>query len=116
MDIYETTLMCNNCNKETSKTFVIRDGFKIRAWQCPSCHKTWPHPSDLEDYKRFLSLKKKNFQVKLRMVGNSYTVSIPREIIEFTEIRQEGHLVDMSLDEPEKLTLFFKKITRKRIY
>ena len=113
MDIYSTILLCDNCNKKTEKSFSIKDGFKIRSWECSDCDKHWEHPQDLEDYKKFFSLKQKNFQVKLRMVGNSYTISIPREIIEYTEIRETGRLVNLSLENPEKVTLFFSKITRK---
>jgi len=64
----------------------------------------------------------KNFQVKLRIVGNSYTASSPREIIEFeNEMQTEfnkmrkrmSQIIHMSLEEPEKLSLFFTNKIRK---
>ena len=46
------------------------------------------------------------------MVGNSYTISIPREIIDFeNEMRQEmmdmEKIISLFLEEPEKLSIYF---------
>lgn len=121
-DIYENIILCNKCNKKTERSFIVKDGFKIRTWQCPICKKQWPHPLDLQEYENFSKIKNKNFQVKLRMVGNSYTVSIPREIIDFErDIQREmtqmerrmERIIYMSLEEPEKLSLFFTNKIRK---
>jgi len=111
-DIYETKILCNNCNKETSKDYIIRDGFKIRVWECKQCGRIWEHPGDKQNYDNFAKMKGKTYRVKLRLVGNSYTVSIPREIIEFEremikEFEKMDRLIRMSLEEPEKLSLFF---------
>ncbi len=113
MDIYETTILCDNCNSKTDKSYVVKDGFKIRSWICPECEKEWHHPGDMQDYKKFAALKNRDFQVKLRHVGNSYAVSIPKEIIQFTEVRREGRLVRMNIEGPEKVTMTFMKITKK---
>ena len=63
----------------------------------------------MQEYENFQKLKNKEFKVKLRLVGNSYTVSIPREIIEFEEeMRREiDDVIRISLDGPERLSLFF---------
>ncbi|QQG39188.1 MAG: hypothetical protein HYS32_01895 [Candidatus Woesearchaeota archaeon] len=114
-DIFDTALVCEDCNKKTIKDKLVRDGFMIRMWICPSCEKKWLHPLDEENYKEFQKLKSKNFQVKLRLVGNSYTVSIPREIIEYQEeIDTElAKLINLSLDSPGKVTLVFRREIRK---
>ena len=75
-------------------------------------------PQDIEDHKHFAQLKNKEFEVKLRLVGNSYTVSIPREIVEFEEeMRKEMEKMDqiirLCLEEPDKLSLFFTRRVRK---
>ena len=110
-DIFETTVICDECNNKTTKIYVIREGFKIRAWKCEECNKEWLHPEDKNEYDTFLRLKNKRYVMKLRLVGNSYTVSIPREIVEFEEEfqREFDRLIQMSLEEPEKLTLFFRR-------
>ena len=62
-----------------------------------------------------IRIKEKEFRVKLRMVGNSYTISIPKEIINFQEEMQEEmeESIRMCLEEPEKLSIFFSKRLRK---
>ena len=99
---------------EDEKGFVIKNGFKLRSWKCPGCGETWIHPADLKEYEDFQKIKQKEFQVKLRMVGNSYTVSIPREIVEFGEIKSDK-TVRVCLEQPEKVTLFFSKVTKRFI-
>lgn len=114
-DIFETTILCEDCNKKTTKHELFRDGFRIRTWECPSCGRTWHHPGDKQAYDDFQRLKEKQFQVKLRMVGNSYAVSIPREIIEFEEEfnRELNDLISLNMEEPGKISLFLhKRITK----
>ena len=110
-DIFENTVVCDVCNAKTIKDKSVKDGFVLRLWHCPECEKVWYHPDDLHEYNEFNKLRNKNFQVKLRMVGNSYIVSIPREIIEFNEIRKG--FVRLSLDGPERLSISFTRIRRK---
>ena len=114
-DIFETTIFCEDCNRKTAKNEIFRNGFRIRSWECPSCRKTWYHPADKQEYDEFQKLKQKQFQVKLRMVGNSYAISIPREIIDFEEEfnRELNELISISMEEPGKVSLFLhKRITK----
>lgn len=113
MDILDHKILCRHCNIEMQKSILTKDNFKIRSLICPKCHEQIHHPKDIEEYKNFQKLKQKQFQVKLRMVGNSYAVSIPREIIEYTEVRQEGRIVNMSINGPKTLKLSFSKVTKK---
>ena len=78
-DLFSTTILCEDCNRKTNKGELFRDGFKLRYWECDNCNKKWFHPLDQQDYETFQKLKQKKFQVKLRMVGNSYAISIPKE-------------------------------------
>ena len=113
-DLFETTLICDQCNQKTHKGISVKDGFKMRTWECYECNKQWKHPSDAQEYDNFKKLKQKEFQVKLRYVGNSYTVSIPREIIEFEEeLKREFAKMDtmlkMMLERPGKVSIFFSQ-------
>ena len=110
-EIYNATVLCDDCNRKKTKGYAIKDGFKLRLWECLSCHKKWFHPLDLEEYHNFEKLKHKEFKVKLRFVGNSYAVSIPKEIINFHEeiAKEIDKILYMSLEEPEKLSIFFSK-------
>ncbi|HLC72093.1 MAG TPA: hypothetical protein VJH37_00760 [Candidatus Nanoarchaeia archaeon] len=108
-DIFETTMICEDCSQKTDKVITNKEGFQIRAWSCKDCQKLWPHPLDQQEYESFKLLQNKEFKVKLRLVGNSYTVSIPREIIDFEEEmqREMDDMIRMTLEGPEKLSLFF---------
>ena len=111
-DIFETTILCNNCNSKTDRLITIKDNFKLRKWACKTCNKEWYHPGDLQEYNEFKELKNKRFQVKLRKVGNSHTISIPKEILEFEEEFQRNinELLDIFLEEPTKISISFKRI------
>ncbi len=85
MDLFDNTVLCRNCSKKMIQSFVEKDGFRLRALKCPSCSNIIIHPSDIEEYNKFKQLRGRQFHVKLRMVGNSYTVSIPREIVNFMQ-------------------------------
>lgn len=89
MDIFEHSILCNKCNKKMKKLIIERNGFEMRALECPECGERTYHPSDMEEYNKFNKLKSQNFKVKLRQVGNSYAVSIPRELLDFVCERGE---------------------------
>lgn len=116
-DIYNTTILCEKCNRKTKKKTIHKEGFTLRAWECPKCNKLWYHPLDQQEYQNFQKLRDKNFRVKLRLVGNSFCVSIPKEIIEFhREMQKEmNEMISMSLEEPEKLSLYFTKRFKRLI-
>jgi len=115
-DLFDEIIVCSNCGKKMSKVAVEKNGFRMRAFQCERCSKRIYHPSDVEEYKRFQGLRQRPFAVKLRMVGNSYTVSIPREIIDLEknmhkemerQMENMNKIVRLMLEEPGRLSLFF---------
>ena len=116
VDLFDATILCEKCNKKAKDLVVHKDGLKIRAKVCPSCGKKWYHPLDMQEYKEFEKLKDKDFNVKLRMIGNSFCVSIPREIIDFQEemMKELNEMIRMNLESPERLTLYFRKKLRRR--
>ena len=129
MDLFENTVLCKNCGKKMKPVVLDKEGFRIRALRCPSCSNQILHPTDVEEYRKFKELRGRHFQVKLRLVGNSYTVSIPREIVNFMkeeneEAKQEDihskmrehmakqmqemqQFVTLAMEEANKLSLMF---------
>lgn len=105
-DVFNATILCNNCNSKTSKGFISKNGFRIRILKCDNCNKIYYHPGDVKDYERFKDLKQRDFSVKLRLVGNSYCVSIPREIVSFADL-EKYIMMRISLESPNKLSMFF---------
>lgn len=110
-DIFNAKVLCDDCNARMEKTKIIKEGYSIRALECPECGKHYLHPEDEYKLEQFSKLRNKHFQVKLRMVGNSYTVSIPREIIDYQDEIQKklNKVLFLALEEPEKLSIFFRK-------
>ena len=91
-DIFDNTILCKNCNSRMKKAEISKNGFLLRAVICPQCNEKIIHPNDEAEYHRFVDLKNKQFHVKMRMVGNSYAVSIPKEIVSF--IREQEKIMD----------------------
>lgn len=128
-DIFENAIVCEDCNRKTEKGAIQKDGFQLRFWKCASCGKQWFHPGDVKDYDNFNKLKQREFAVKLRMVGNSWSISIPKEMINFQEeveqamastmashfaqMRQMSEkmnrMVRLCFEGPGKIGLFFGK-------
>jgi len=91
MDIFDNKILCKNCQVEMQKIIAKRNGFELRAVECPKCGEQIIHPADLNASQQFKNLKGKTFSVKLRMVGNSHAISIPKEIVEFMNEMRRMH-------------------------
>ena len=110
-DIFENTILCKGCNKKMQPEEIIRKGFILRALRCEPCKNLIIHPEDLKEYENFQNLNKKTFKVKLRFVGNSYAVSIPREIIDFMgeQEKEINNMVNLCMEEFGRVSLNFKR-------
>lgn len=109
MDIFDNQILCRHCNKPMETVLVSKNGFNLRAKKCAKCGAVVVHPQDKAEYENFMRLKQKEFNVKMRMVGNSYAVSIPREIVDFMR-EQESMINDMvrlSFEDAGRLRLMF---------
>jgi hypothetical protein len=109
MDIFDNTILCKNCNVKMKKASVIRNGFEMRALVCEKCGNKIIHPEDEKEYNKFQELKGKTFRVKMRVVGNSYAVSIPREIVDFMHQQEKlmDDMVRLCFNDVKKLSLNF---------
>ena len=90
-------------------SIISRNGFNIRVKKCSSCGNVVVHPGDKAEYENFMRLKKKEYEVKMRMVGNSYAVSIPREIVDFMKEQENmiNNMVKLSFSDFGRLNLMF---------
>lgn len=94
-DIFDAKILCKNCNSEMKQGFVDRDGAELRAVKCVSCGDVIVHPADLNSFEHFKGLKGKTYNVKLRVVGNSHAISIPKEIVNFMNEMHRSAKKDM---------------------
>ena len=91
------------------KTLVSRAGSQLRAIECPKCKDIILHPSDLNSLQHFNNIKGKTFNVKLRVVGNSHAISIPKEIINFIKEQERAmdDMVKLCFRDMHRLNLIF---------
>lgn len=115
-DIFDNTILCKECDKKMKKTEVARNGFLLRVVVCSDCGKKIIHPSDKQEYDRFINLKNKEYKVKMRLVGNSYAVSIPKEIVSFIKEQERimNDMVKLCFEDFGRLSLSFNKIKRRK--
>ena len=108
-DIFDNTILCSKCNKKMKPNLITRNGFNLRTLRCDNCGKSIIHPDDKREYENFIRLKQKEYNVKMRMVGNSYAVSIPREIVDFMQEQESemNNMVRLCFKEAGKISLDF---------
>ena len=114
-DLFDNTILCKNCNIKMKKGKIVKNGFVLRALICPKCKNTIIHPEDKQEYNRFMNLKNKEFRVKMRLVGNSYAVSIPKEIVSFMREQEKimDDMVRLCFENFGQLSLNFNKKLEK---
>jgi len=114
-DIFDNKILCGKCNSKMEKENFIKKGFVFRTIVCPKCSDRIIHPSDENEYNKFISLKNKEFRVKMRLVGNSYAVSIPKEIVSFMKEQEKimDSMVRLCFEEMGKLSINFNEMGKK---
>ena len=88
-DIFDNKIFCKTCDTKMIQIEIPKNGFLLRAVECPKCNSKIIHPKDEQEYNNFVNLKKKQFSVKMRFVGNSYAISIPKEIVDFMKEQEK---------------------------
>ena len=108
-DIFNNTILCSKCNIKMKPIEIEKNGFVLRAVQCDRCGEKIIHPKDEQEFHNFQQIKNKEFRVKMRIVGNSYAVSIPKEIVDFMHDQERimDDMVRMCFNDARKLSLFF---------
>ena len=108
-DIFSNTILCGKCGIKMNRVQTLKNGFALRSVECPKCKARIIHPKDEQEYNDFINLKKKEFNVKMRFVGNSYAVSIPKEIVNFMKEQEKimDEMVRLSFEEFGRISLNF---------
>ncbi len=97
------------------KAKLVKNGFVFRIVVCPKCNDKIIHPVDEQEYNKFINLKNKEFRVKMRLVGNSYAVSIPKEIVLFMREQEKmmDEMVRLCFEDFGRLSLNFEELKKK---
>ena len=111
-DIFDNIILCRKCNSRMKKAQIAKNGFLFRVMICPKCNEKLIHPLDEQEYNKFINLKNKEFKVKMRLVGNSYAVSIPKEIVSFMREHEKimNNMVKLCFEDMGILSLDFNKL------
>ena len=107
-DIFDTKITCKKCNLEMKPRILEKNGLQLRAVECSKCKDKIIHPADLNCLNKFNDLKGKTFNVKLRVVGNSHAVSIPKEIVDLINeqhrmMNEQHKRISSEMDEMVKM-------------
>jgi len=110
MDVFENTILCKKCDSKMKPSKMVKNGFVLRAVVCPKCSSKIIHPVDEQEYLKYINLKNKEFKVKMRLVGNSYAVSIPKEIVSFMNEQSKimDEMVKLCFEDVGRLSLKFR--------
>lgn len=108
-DIFDQKVLCKECNEEMDRTIIVKEGTQLRALECPSCSKTIVHPADEQSFEQYKNLRGKTYNVKLRVIGNSHAISIPKEIVEFIQQEEKmmNDMVRLCFEDMHRLSLDF---------
>lgn len=108
-DIFDNTILCKKCHLKMNPVSVGKNGFVLRAVKCDNCDSLIIHPKDEGEYANFMKLKGKTYRVKMRIVGNSYAVSIPKEIVDFIKDQEKimDDMVSLCFNDAKRLSLMF---------
>jgi len=108
-DIFDNKIVCRKCNVKMEPLNINKDGFLLRAVSCAKCGSKIIHPRDEQEHEDFINLKRKEFIVKMRFVGNSYAISIPKEIVNFMREQEKimDYMVKLCFEEFGKISLSF---------
>ena len=114
-DIFDNKILCNKCNTLMQKGQVVKNGFLLRALICSKCGEKILHPVDEQEFNKFINLKHKEFNVKMRLVGNSYAVSIPKEIVSFMREQEKimSDMVKLCFEDMGRLSLNFSELNKR---
>jgi len=118
-DIFDAKIMCKSCNAEMHPIAIEKSGFHLRAIQCPDCQEKIIHPEDLNNFNHYNNLKSKIYKVKLRVVGNSHTISIPKEIVDFIHESNKisnkmNEIVKLCFEDFGRLSLIFQEGEKRK--
>lgn len=111
-DIFDNKILCKKCDTLMQKANLTKNNFIFRALICPNCDEKLIHPLDQAKFDKFKNLKNKEFRVKMRLVGNSYAVSIPKEIVSFMNTQKKimDDMVKLCFEDFNRLSLNFTKL------
>ena len=91
-----------SCGKIAEQTHINIEGYKIKAWICKTCGEEYLDSADAEFLLLSKKMKKEPHTAKVGVLGDSYIIRIPKEIVEFMHIKK-GEEAKISLVGPHEI-------------
>ena len=90
------------CGNMASKSTVKYKDYEVRGWVCKKCKREYLHPEDSLKISKLEALKKNHIRVKIRTVGQSLVITLPKEIAELYGL-EKGETVELSSEGLKKI-------------
>jgi len=100
--IYEDELECECGGTMKPKTFNV-EGFAVRGWECEKCRRI-DYSDDINFFLTLKKFKKQGASLKLRQVGDTMVITIPKEIREALKLKS-GEEAKMYLVSKKKMMI-----------
>ncbi|MBI5159327.1 AbrB/MazE/SpoVT family DNA-binding domain-containing protein [Candidatus Micrarchaeota archaeon] len=84
----EDNLKCVRCTRFATPAKLRIDGAEIRGWKC-KCGEEYLHPADAEWLLLMKKSEREKLTAKVTKIGNSYSVRIPKEIVDALDLSQK---------------------------
>jgi len=101
MKFEDDSLKCHRCGKWARPAKLRFEGYEVRGWRC-ACGEEYFHPDDAERLLLMNKARREKMQTKVSKVGNSYSVRIPKAIVDALKLK--GKVLTISI-EPKRLIL-----------
>ncbi len=92
------------CSSMASKSTVKYKEYEVRGWICRKCKKEYVHPEDSIKISKLEALEKNRIRVKIRTVGQSLVITLPKEIAELYGL-EKGEMVELSPGNLKKIEI-----------
>lgn len=91
-----------SCGKIAKHTYTNIEGYRVKAWKCKTCGEEYLDSADAEFLLLLKKMKKKPLTAKVGVLGGSYIIRIPKEIVEFMGI-ERGEEAKIALVGPHEI-------------
>ncbi|MBI5036791.1 AbrB/MazE/SpoVT family DNA-binding domain-containing protein [Candidatus Micrarchaeota archaeon] len=98
MKLEDDKIKCVSCGGWAKPAKIRIDGLQIRGWQC-ECGEQILNSDDAEWLLLMNKTKKKAFTAKVSKVGNSYSVRLPKEIVDVLGLKEQLLRIEVGLHE-----------------
>lgn len=91
-----------HCGGATEKIMTQWKRFPVRAWKCEKCGEEILHPVDAQKALELAkAIKNGELSVKVRRVGKSLTMTIPKKLAELFNLH-EGEVAQWNVKDKDK--------------